>query len=104
VPNGSEYKPLDFGRKVQYLTLDVISYAAYGKAFGYLAADEDLHQYIQTTEDMLQGAQMIAIFPWLVQVLQTGFVQQFLPSDKDAIGFGKMMGFRASSAAGFAWN
>jgi hypothetical protein len=34
-----EFKPMDFGRKAQYFTLDVISVAAFGKAFGYLATD-----------------------------------------------------------------
>jgi hypothetical protein len=31
----SEHKPMDFGRKVQYFTMDIISDLAYREPFGY---------------------------------------------------------------------
>ncbi|CZR60565.1 uncharacterized protein PAC_10461 [Phialocephala subalpina] len=58
VTAGSEFKPLDFGRKAQYFTLDVITNLAYGKAFGYLATDSDAYDYIKTVEETLPAAMM----------------------------------------------
>ena len=92
VPSGSEHKPLDFGRKAQYFTLDVITSLAYGKAFGYLSSDSDVYDYIQTVEETLPAAMMVTVLPWINWVLQTRLVKRVLPSERDPIGFGKLMG------------
>ncbi|CZR62527.1 related to pisatin demethylase (cytochrome P450) [Phialocephala subalpina] len=47
---GTKYRPVDFSSKAQYFTLDVITDIAFGKPFGNLAADEDLHHYIELME------------------------------------------------------
>jgi hypothetical protein len=92
VTTGSDYKPLDFGRKAQYFTLDVITSLAYGKAFGYLTTDSDVYDYIKTVEETLPAAMMVTVLPWINWVLQTRLVKSFLPSEKDPIGFGKLIG------------
>jgi hypothetical protein len=89
---GSDYKPLDFGRKAQYFTLDVISHIAYGNAFGYLATDSDVYGYIKEVEETLPAAMMVTVLPWINRILQMRIVQRFLPSEKDPIGFGKVLG------------
>jgi hypothetical protein len=86
-----EYKPMDFGRKAQYFTLDIISTVAYGKPFGYLSMDTDVHDYIKITEEVLPAIMIIAILPWINWILQTRIVKSVLPSDRDPIGFGKIM-------------
>lgn len=43
ISTSSEFKPFDFGRKIQYFSLDVISGIAFGEAFGELATDQDVH-------------------------------------------------------------
>ena len=87
-----EKKPLDFGRKAQYFTMDVLSTVAYGNAFGYLETDSDVYDYIKTTEDVLPAAMIVTIFPWLNWLLQTRLIKAILPSERDPIGFGKIMG------------
>ena len=53
ISDENHFRPLDFARATQLLTLDVITAIAFGKAFGYCANDKDLHDYIKTTEDTL---------------------------------------------------
>ncbi|EXF74123.1 hypothetical protein CFIO01_09500 [Colletotrichum fioriniae PJ7] len=48
-----ERKPLDFGRKAQFFTLDVISDLAFGEPFGFVGSDSDMYEYIKTTEENL---------------------------------------------------
>ncbi|KAK1755440.1 cytochrome P450 [Echria macrotheca] len=88
----ADYRPLDFGRKAQYFTLDVISNVAYGEPFGFLATDSDVHEYIQTTEENLPAIIMVSVLPWLNKALQSPLLKSLLPSDKDPIGLGKIMG------------
>ena len=59
----SEFKPFDFGRKAQYFTLDVISDIAFGEAFGDIATDSDVHEYIKTTEETLPAIILTTILP-----------------------------------------
>lgn len=92
VSTDTEYKPLDFARKAQYFTLDVISSVAYSKPFGYLIEDRDVHDYIRITEEALPAIMLVTILPWINWILQTRLVKRFLPSEKDPIGFGKVMG------------
>ncbi len=47
----TSFRPMDFARKAQFLTLDVISAIAFGEPFGYVTQDEDLYDYIKTTEE-----------------------------------------------------
>ncbi|CAG8957256.1 hypothetical protein HYFRA_00010678 [Hymenoscyphus fraxineus] len=88
----TENKPLDFGRKVQYFTLDVISDLAYREPFGYLDADVDLHGYIEEVEKVFASGLMVTIFPWLNWVLRLSILKAALPSDKDPLGLGKILG------------
>lgn len=92
VAASSDFKPMDFGRKAQYFTLDTITHLAYGKAFGYLETDSDLFDYIKTVEEKLPAAMMVTVLPWMNWILQTGLVKAILPSEKDPIGFGKIIG------------
>ena len=92
VTTDSDHKPLDFGRKAQYFTLDVITNLAYGKPFGYLTSDSDVYDYIKTVEETLPAAMMVTVLPWINYLLQTRLMKSVLPSEKDPIGFGKLIG------------
>lgn len=83
---------MDFGRKAQYLTLDVISSVAFGKAFGDLERDEDVHRYIQMLEDAGPSIILLTVLPLLRKFLLLPLFKGILPSSKDKIGFGKVMG------------
>ncbi|CZT12580.1 related to pisatin demethylase (cytochrome P450) [Rhynchosporium agropyri] len=87
-----ESRPMDFGRKAQYLTLDVISDAAYREAFGYLRTDSDLYDFIATVENVFSSALMITIFPWLNWVLRLRIMKAAMPTDKDPSGMGAILG------------
>lgn len=89
----SDFRPFDFGRKVQYFTLDLISDLAFGEAFGDIATDSDVHGYIKTTEETLPAIMLTTILPWLLWLLSSPLLKSMLPSDKDQLGLGKVMGY-----------
>ncbi|KAJ6109612.1 hypothetical protein N7486_001847 [Penicillium sp. IBT 16267x] len=83
--------PMDLAKKVQYFTLDVISSVGLGKAFGMLRSDQDVDQYLQSSEEGLAiGNTALALgFSWITQAPLIG--RFIAPSPKDNNGFGKMM-------------
>lgn len=87
----SENKPMDFGRKAQYFTLDIISDLSYREPFGFLATDSNLYDYIDTTEKVFTAALMVTIFPWLNWLLRPPLLKAALPSEKDPLGLGKII-------------
>lgn len=87
----SEYRPLDFGRRAQYFTLDVISTVAYGSPFGFLSTDTDVYQYIETSEKVIPAAMMVTVLPWLNGLLKSPLMKSLMPSENDPIGFGKII-------------
>ncbi|KAE9363167.1 cytochrome P450 [Stipitochalara longipes BDJ] len=95
----TEFKPVDFAPKAQYFTLDVISEIAFGEAFGNLEADEDLASYIKTTEETIPILICLTVFPWLVRIFFSWPFTYLLPSDKDTVGLGKLMGIAKVVAA-----
>lgn len=86
------YHPIDFGRKTQYFTLDVISSVAFGKAFGDLERDEDVHKYIEMLEEAGPSIILLTVLPLVRFLLQLPVLKNVLPSAKDKFGFGKVMG------------
>ncbi|KAL5342230.1 cytochrome P450 [Aspergillus crustosus] len=83
--------PMDLAKKVQYFTLDVISSIGLGKTFGMLQSDQDVEDYLQSSEEGLAiGNTALALgFSWITQA---PFIGMFIaPSPKDNNGFGKMM-------------
>jgi hypothetical protein len=85
--------PLDFGRKAQYFTLDVITDLAFGDAFGFLATDSDIYDYIRTTEESLPVFMVTTVLPWMIKIFGSPIFASILPSDKDVMGFGKVMAY-----------
>jgi hypothetical protein len=91
---GSCIRPIDFARKAQFLALDVITAVAFGEAFGDLAADEDIHEYLATVERMLPVTHWLLVFPGFVDVMRIPWIgRRVLPSSGDDFGVGKVMGF-----------
>lgn len=90
----SESKPMDFARKIQYFTLDVISDVAYREPFGYMATDSDLYDYISIVEGVFASALMVTIFPWLNWILRLPIMKAVMPSHTDPLGLGKILGLR----------
>ncbi|KAJ5095271.1 hypothetical protein N7532_007562, partial [Penicillium argentinense] len=83
--------PMDLAKKVQYFTLDVISTVGLGKAFGMLQSDQDVENYLQSSEEGLAicNTSLALGISWIAQA---PFIGKFIaPSPNDNNGFGKMM-------------
>lgn len=89
---GTEFKPMDFARKAQYLTLDIITDLAFGQSFGYLAQDTDIHDYIKITEDSMPVMMVLTVIPALARLMQSKYLRRLMPSEHDRVGFGKFIG------------
>ncbi|KAL2880314.1 hypothetical protein SGCOL_004363 [Colletotrichum sp. CLE4] len=93
VTTNDEVRPMDLGRTAQYFTLDVITRVAYGKEFGYLTTDSDVHDYISTTEAAIPILQLCSEVPWLASVMFSKPVLGAVgPKHTDKSGLGKLMG------------
>lgn len=86
----------DFGRKAQYFTTDVISRLAFGKPFGFLAADSDVYKHIDIMERQLPLSGFIATFPGLIEAFSWPLLRSLVPSPKDKVGLGRLMGYECS--------
>ncbi|KAG7288451.1 hypothetical protein NEMBOFW57_004802 [Staphylotrichum longicolle] len=92
-------KIFDFGRKAQYFTTDVISRLAFGKPFGFLAADSDVYKHIDIMERQLPLSGFIATFPGLIEAFSWPLLRSLVPSPKDKVGLGRLMGIAKATAA-----
>jgi hypothetical protein len=88
----SLFKPVDFARIAQYFTLDVIGELAFGKSFGYLKTDSDIHDYIKTTEQAMPFMMVVCVLPWIASILQSRYFNWLMPTESDSRGFGKLIG------------
>jgi hypothetical protein len=64
----------DFTHMTQYLTLDVITDVAFGEAFGDLAGDEDVHEYLTTIRALMPVVHWLQIFPSLVSLVEIPWI------------------------------
>ena len=82
---------MDFARKIQFLTLDVISDIGFGEAFGLLRADADENDFIKAGETGLAVA-TVTMALGLTRFLQIPLIANLLgPSEKDQAGWGRLM-------------
>jgi hypothetical protein len=86
------YRPIDFGEKASFFTLDVISDLAFGQAFGYLDRDEDVYDYLKITQSFIPIMMLISNVPSLADLLQSNLLRGLLPSESDKLGFGAFIG------------
>ena len=83
---------MDFARKSQFFTLDVISSIAFGRSFGDLVSDSDNHTFVGALEEAGPAIMVVTVLPWISTLLQLPFLKGVMPSAKDKIGLGKVMG------------
>lgn len=92
ISTSSILRPLDIARTVQYFTLDVITHLGFGQEFGFLAADADVYDYIETTTAALPLMSILSTFPRLQAVMRSYLVKKYiLPSEKDPAGLGQVI-------------
>ncbi|KAF2008622.1 cytochrome P450 [Aaosphaeria arxii CBS 175.79] len=90
--NSDSYRPMDLAQKVQYFTLDVISDLSFGRAFGYMEADDDVFDYIKITGAYIPVMLVLANVPSLADLLHSRLFRGMLPSESDKLGFGAFIG------------
>lgn len=89
----TETKAFDLAQKVQYFTADTIGDIAFGKPIGFLQNDTDMYDYLKTSAEGFPFFTMLSLFPWLMHILALDFIKQYMPSAKDTVGMGRIMGF-----------
>lgn len=92
ISDGTSYRPMDFGQKAQFFTLDVISDLAFGKPFGFLEQDADVYDYIKIVDSYLPAMVVMASVPSLARLTHTKMLRGLLPKETDKIGFGAFIG------------
>ena len=86
-------KTMDFAKKIQYFTLDVISAVGFGEPFGHLRADADVNEYVKAGEIGL-AVTSAGLALGLTWFLQLPLVARALgPSETDVVGFGRMIAY-----------
>ena len=45
ISSHTDYRPMDFGEKTEYFTLDAIGLLAFGELFGFMDKDEDVFEF-----------------------------------------------------------
>ncbi|OCK76488.1 cytochrome P450 family protein [Lepidopterella palustris CBS 459.81] len=85
-------RPCNLGRVMQYLTQDLITTIGFGKAAGYLDADEDLLGVLETCEALLPAGHIIMFLPTVRQLLESRFLRPFLPKPTGDRGIGGLLG------------
>jgi hypothetical protein len=92
ISTGELLRPMDLATQTQYFTLDVITSLAYGKAFGFLAKDEDLFDYIKIGEKLVSTVVTISgVVPIQDFLYRSGLIFKVAPNPEDPKGLGKMM-------------
>lgn len=83
---------LDFSKIISFFTMDVITRAGFGQEFGYLRADEDLHDFLRSVRENWSVVAVTLDVPWIRSVLYSNwFLRWFGPRTTDKAGMGKVM-------------
>ncbi|KAI1806758.1 cytochrome P450 monooxygenase [Daldinia bambusicola] len=89
----AEARYVDLVTLTRYFTLDVITRLAYGKAFGFLDADEDLYGYTASMDRTLKAQNLSQDIPFLKWVVGSRpYYKLFGAKPTDKKGIGKIMG------------
>lgn len=86
------FRPIDWGLKAQYFTLDVIGDLAWGRPMGFLERDTDVFDYVKITTTSATVMMIVATYPTLAKMLQSPILRSLLPKETDRVGFGALIG------------
>lgn len=85
-------KLLDFGTLTSYFTMDVITKAGFGEAFGYLEKEEDLFDFLSSVRDNWQFMGITLDVPWIRDFFYSSFLLKLIgPRMTDQKGLGRLM-------------
>lgn len=89
VSEGGTLRPMDLGQVSPYFTLDAIMRVAYGKAFGYLITETDVHGYIKASEEAGPLLTLSGEIPWIGKIMFSKLMLRLIgpkPTDKTGVG------------------
>lgn len=87
------HRPMDWGEKSSFFTLDSITDIAFGYPIGAMKNDKDPYDFFGLMESALVMGSVMTIYPWLAAFFQTDFMHRLTaPKADDSNGFGRMMG------------
>jgi hypothetical protein len=91
---GATLKTVDLSRILQYFVVDVITDISFREPFGFLEADEDIHGYISTQEELLPLFEWLSALPSIARFLKKPWIAPYvLPKPTDKTGIGYMFGY-----------
>lgn len=92
ISTDQEFRPMDMSSTAQYFTLDSITKIAYGREFGYLETDSDVHSYVETTETYVPTIVLFGEVPLLRKIFFSSWVLKlFGPKPTDKSGYGVLI-------------
>nr|QSQ85904.1 P450 [Preussia typharum] len=92
ISTATTLRPCNMGRIMQYLTQDLITAVGFGKATGYLKADEDIMGVLETCENLLAPGHIIMFLPKVRELLESRYLKPFLPKPTGDRGIGGLLG------------
>ena len=101
----SKARPFDIGKRIQFLTVDIITKICLGTALGCVSSDSDKYDFLETVE---RGSAVCQYFSVLLEFNSLLYYltkipildRRLLPQASDASGIGRIMG--VSLAANFS--
>ncbi|KAI1081406.1 cytochrome P450 [Whalleya microplaca] len=85
-------RPVDWANVAEYFTLDTLSKVSYGKSFGCLKADRDVHDFVESSKSGMSFMTLCAEVPFLRAILtSTLFLALAGPKTTDTKGVGVLM-------------
>ncbi|KAK3110938.1 hypothetical protein LTR53_014273 [Teratosphaeriaceae sp. CCFEE 6253] len=91
---------IDLADVMRFFTLDVLSTLAFGRPFGFMAANKDLWDYGKTNAEFMPIFQLQANHGWMRRILSSPVMQALAaPKVTDATGIGPALGFARQAVA-----
>ncbi|KAK7715154.1 hypothetical protein SLS64_003851 [Diaporthe eres] len=88
----NETRPMDWGSVAEYFTLDTLSKVSYGKSFGCIQANRDVHDFVESSKAGMKFMSLCAEVPILRAILTSKFVLALIgPKTTDTKGIGPLM-------------
>jgi hypothetical protein len=92
--------PMEFARKVQYFTSDIMSQISFDAKFHDLRDDNDNHGYIHEVETIYPNIFPIGVIPEVIDFLtKLGVLDLLTPSEDSKLGFGKVQAITKAQIA-----
>ena len=93
----STARAYDIGRKIEFLTVDIITRICLGTAFGCVASDSDKYDFLNTVKQGTPFCQYLSIFHELNSLLfyitKIPIISRyFIPRSSDGSGIGRILG------------